>query len=311
MGLIGALDCKKNNYNVGTVSCEIFLKEFKTPILIKKGWRATVAAFQAFTEDDIVELIQTGVWIPLVGSKQFTNNTPDPTTEEYTGGIINVIRNGLPQYQWDFDKGVNFHRSLYGLNGSNNFDVAIVDKGGNLVFALSPDGLSVSGFDAGMTNTRTFMPPTGDTSSMTSFEIQLTNEDQFNRRLEVMTAENAPTDFNNLWAIVGVVLNIINTPAVGGTSLNVQVRSIGNRTYGVNSLDVTNFRLVNTTTNALVTPSAVTAQTGDGNYTLTVAALTAGTYELRLYDLTLTVFVARPDDTIQLYAGSSKPFTIA
>jgi len=310
MGLIGALDCKKNNYNVGTVTCEIFLKEYKTLFLVDPNYNPTVEEFQALTEDDIVELIQRGTLIPLTGSKQFTNNTPEPTTEEYSTGIITVIRNGKPQYQFDFDKGVNFHRSVYGLNSYSNFKAMFVDLAGNLVFALSANGLRVSGFDLGMLNTRTFMPATGDTSAMTSVELQLTNEDQYNRRIEVMTAENAPVDFNNVWAIVGVALNIVNTPAVGSTSLNVQVRSLGNRTYGVNSLDVTNFRLVNTTTNALITPSAVTAQTGDGNYTLTVSALVAGTYELRLYDVALTVFVARPDDTIQLYAGSSKPFTV-
>jgi len=310
MGLIGALDCKKNNYNVGTVSCEIFLKEFKTPILVDPNWNPTVAEFEALTEDDIVELIQRGIWIPLIGSKQFTNNTPDPTTEDYSGGIKTTIRNGLPEYLWDYDKGIGFHRNASGLNGYNKYKVMFVDLSGQLIFALSANGLRVSGFDMGMFNVRTYMPATGDTSAMTSIELQLTNEDQFNRRIEVMTAENAPVDFNNLWAIVGVALNIINTPAVGSTSLNVQVRALGNRTWGANSLDASNFRLVNTTNNALVTPTNAVAQTGDGNYTLTVPALVAGTYELRLYDVTLAVFVARPDDTIQLYAGSSKPFTV-
>jgi len=64
MGLIGALNCKKNNYNVGTVTCEILLNEFKTPILVSKNWRPTRTEFEAYTEDDIVELIQKGIWIP-------------------------------------------------------------------------------------------------------------------------------------------------------------------------------------------------------------------------------------------------------
>ena len=311
MGLIGALNCKKNNYNLGTVTCEIFLNEFQTPILVKKGWRMLRTTFEALTEQDIVELIQTGVWNPITGKKQFTNNTPEPTTEEYSGGIISVVRNGKPQYQFDYDKGINFHKALYGLNSFGSYDMMLSDQSGQLIFALSADGLYVQAFESGMINTNTFQPKAGDTSALTAFAFQLTNEDQFNRRIEVMTADNSPTDWNSLQAIVGVTVSVVGTPAVGNTTITIDINAQGNSIFGIEALDLENIRIVNGTTNAVVTPTNMAATATPGRYILTVPALTAATYTIQLYDATVPVAVAHIEDTLELYAGISNGIVVA
>jgi len=311
MGLIGALNCKKNNYNLGTVTCEIFLNEFKTPYLIKKGWRMLRTTFEALTEQDIVELVQTGVFTPVTGSKQFTNNTPEPTTEEYSGGTISVVRNGNPAYQFDIDGGINKHKALSNLNSFGSYDIMIADKSGNLAFALTADGLYVQGFEAGMVNTATYVPKAGDTSANSPFSFQLTNEDQFNRRIEVMTAENSPTDWNSLQAIVGVTVSVVGTPAVGATTITIDINAQGNSIFGIEALDLENIRIVNGTTNAVVTPTNMAATATPGRYILTVPALTAATYTIQLYDATVPVAVAHIEDTLELYAGISNGIVVA
>lgn len=309
MGLINAINCNKENLDLGIVECQQFLKELKTPILVKKGWSMDKAGFEALDVDGFIELIQSGVWQPVFGSKQFTDNTPDPTTEEYSGGIMSTVRNGKPQYQFDYDRGVAFHKALYSKNSFGAYDMIILDAASSMLLATSADGTKVSALSAGMVNTRTFKPASGDTSSITSFEFQLTNEDQFNRRMAVYTVDQSEVDFNEeLAAIIGAT---ITGTAEAGDPIQVQVNAVSNGNYGVQGLVAANFRVINTVTNAVVAITSVAPGINEGQYAITpTTPTTAGqVLKVELYDATATVpvAVARIGDTSELYRGSTQP----
>lgn len=312
MGLINSINCNKENLGLGTVSCEIFLNEFKTPILVRRGWSVTKEVFEAYTYEDFVGLVQTGVLQPITGSKQFTNNTPDPTTEEYSGGIISVIRNGKPQYQFDYDKGVGFHKALYSKNSLSNYDMMLADASGNLVFAESADGLRISGFETSMVNTRTYMPKSGDTSANTAFEFQLANEDQFNKRMAVYTSEESGIDFNSELRAINSVT--ITGTAAAGDPIEVIVKATGNTNFGIEGLTATDFRVVNTATNTVIPITSVSSGANAGTYLLTPTTplVAAETLKVSTYDDTVEVNVALLD-AIQpylLYQGESEVITV-
>lgn len=310
MGLINAVNCNKEDYGLGIVDCEQFFNEPKTPILIKKSWRMLKEDFEALDAAGFVELVQKGDWIPIPGAKQFTADIPEPTTEEYSGGIISVIRNGKPRFQFDYDKGIGFHKALYTKNSFAQYNVGVVDSSGNILLATSADGEYLTGITAGMVNTRTYVPKSGDTSSSTPFEFQLTNEEQFNRRMALYTTDQSGVDFNeDIMPITGVT---ITGTAEAGEPINVSVKAFTNSAYGIEGLTVSNFRVVNTATNAVVTLTSVTAGTNAGDYILTpTTPTTAGqTLRVEMYDETAGYAVALIEPN-QLYKGVSAAITVA
>lgn len=310
MGLINAIACDKNALGLGLVGCQPYLTEFKTPILVKKGWSMTRTAFEALELADFVELIQTGVWEPVLGTKGFTDNTPDTTTEEYSGGSMSAVRNGKPLYQFDYNKGIAFHKALSSKNSFQEYDIILVDSSDTMVLALSPDGLRVTGLSASMVNTATYRPTAGDTSANTSLTIQLDNEIQFNNRMAIYTAEQSGVSPNTEFIAIANV-NITGT-ATAGDPILVTVTSGQNTIYGVAGLLAGDFRIVNTATNAVLAITTVANGTNVGDYVITpTVALTLGqTITVQTYDSALSVGVAALADN-SLYEGISPVITVA
>lgn len=308
MGLINAINCNKEDYGLGIVDCEQFFGEPNMPILVRKGWSMTKTAFEALTADDFVELVQTGVWIPIPGAKQFTMDIPDPTTEEYSGGVISVVRNGKPRLQFDFDKGVGFHKALYSKNAFSQYDLMITDDSGQLMFAEDASRTKVVGLSAGMVNTRTYAFKSGDTSANTMFEVQLTNEEQFNRRMAIYSVDQSNIDFNELLKPITSVT--ITGTAEAGDPIVVQVNAVSNTNYGIEALTAPNFRVVNNLTNAVVPITSVAVGTIAGQYLLTPTTPTTAGQVLRveLYDADVPVAVALVGDNNLYKGGTLAPY---
>lgn len=308
MALINALNCNKENLGLGVVECEARLKDFKSFFLVPKSWRITLTELETLTLPEIVGLVQNDTWQPFLNSVEFVNNTPDPTTKEYTGGVMSVIRNGKPQYSFEFDNGIGFHKAAYSKNSFNNYNVIIVDSAGTLVGAVTADGLSFTGLTASMVNTRTYVPQVGDETAKTLVEFQLSNEDQFNKRMAIITTDQSGVDVNSeLMGVIGV--NIAATASVA-SGFNVDVTAVNNTIFGIEGLVVDNFRVINTVTNAVLAIDTVVAGTVPGNYVIdTTTPPTASTsYILEMYDATATP----PTNTAlvgdnQLYRGQSLP----
>lgn len=309
MGLINAVNCNKEDLGLGLGECLLKFGTPSMPILVKKGWRMLRTAFEALDAEGIQDLVQQGVFQPIPGAKEFVLNTPDLTTQEFTGGIISVTRNAKPQLQFNYDKGIGFHKALYSKNSFGNYDMLITDDSGSLMGAFSQDGLYATGIVTGMVNTGTYAFKNGDTDANTPFTFQFTNEEQFNKRMFVYTNEQANFDFNELYPITSAIVSITDiTAAVVKTT----VRFTSNESEGVEALDAANFRAVNTTTNTVLTISTVANGVNPGEYTITLSAAptTGNEIVIELYDATATppVAVAKEDVSGRLYKGVSKPF---
>lgn len=314
MALINAVNCDKDFLGTGIGSCEVFLnKEMDGVIITPKGWYLEVTNGNVpLTLEDLTVLVQKTTFDPVLGAVQFTDNTGDATTTDYTGGITAVVRNAKPTYQLRFESGLGFHTAAYSKNSFNQKNVLLV-FGGTIVGAYSPDGTRFYGLSMSMFNTQTLRLPAGDTRMGTLIDFQLSDEEQFNKRLAVLTADMLGFDVSSeLQAIQSVT---VTATATAGDPILVSVRSRNNTNYGIEALGAENFRIVNTATDAVLAITSVTATATEGNYSIvpTVALTQGQTIRIELYDNVADISTAVVDATtpVQLYKGQSAIITVA
>lgn len=313
MAYLNAVNCNKEEFALGTVDCEPLLGEFSGFITVDSNWSVPVEDILSgdFDKDAVVALIENGTFEPFLGSVEFTNNTPDATTKEYTGGIMRVIRNGKPQYRFEFDKGIGYHKAAYSRNQQSGKNILLIDETGTLVGAYSGDGLNFTGLSLSMYNTNTYVPKTGDETAKTLIDVQLGNENQFNTRMALLTVDQSGIDFNtDIAPITGVVITGTSSVADGHI---INVKAGNNTIFGIEGLLATNIRAVNNVTNAVIPITSIAETVNEGEYVVTFTTPpVAGTIIVySTYDATATppLAVAKLSD-MQIYKGKSLPITV-
>lgn len=204
MVLYNQKDCLTTRKNLGLPDCILQEGRLTGFIMTPKGWAINLTT-DAFDLEYVNEQIQLGNFIPVLGAVEATNNTPEATTEEYQGGVMSVVRNGLPNFTFKFLKGGwKFANALYSYNSFQAFDVLFVFSSGAVAGATN--GTTLSGFDLGMLNSGTYMFTDGNTSASVSVTMQLINETQFNRDVALLDASildfNVNSDINPITDIV-------------------------------------------------------------------------------------------------------------
>ena len=204
MVLYNQKDCLTTRKNLGLPDCILQEGRLTGFIMTPKGWAINLTT-DTFDLDYVNEQIQLGNFIPVLGAVEATNNTPEATTEEYQGGVMSVVRNGLPNFTFKFLKGGwKFANALYSYNSFQAFDVLFVFSSGAVAGATN--GTTLSGFDLGMLNSGTYMFTDGNTSASVSVTMQLINETQFNRDVALLDASildfNVNSDINPITDIV-------------------------------------------------------------------------------------------------------------
>jgi len=201
--LINQKDCSKTIQNLGLADCILNNLRITGMIATSPAWSIdlTSATLDLTTVND---LIQDGTFIPINGAVEAVNNTPEATTEEYQGGIMSVVRNGLVQLTFKFLKGWAYARALYSMNSFQQYKVLIVFEDGSIAGAVS--GNIFSGFTLGMLNTGTFMHTDGSASGYVNTTIQLTSTDEYNLNSAVIDRSILGFDANGLLPITDIVM---------------------------------------------------------------------------------------------------------
>jgi len=305
---INALLCNKAVFGTGLVPCELKLKDFKSFIIVPNSWSVNVTS-GTFDKEYVIAQIQAGIFVPFLNALEFTNNTPDVTTKEYQGGIMSVIRNGKPQYTFEYDNGIGWHKAAYSYNSFQGYSVLLVDSTGTIVAASSVDGTILTGFKLSMLNTGTYTPQVGDETAKTLISFQIANEEQFNRRMALITAEEAGVDINS--EISGVIGVTITGTASVANGINVQVNAGNNTIFGIEGLTAANFRFTDTTTNTVLDIDSATPGTEPGSYVFVMDDPLVATHTIKVetYDLTASVATALVGES-QLYRGVSPAITV-
>ena len=174
MVLINQKNCNNTTKNLGVPDCVINNGRITGMIAVAPDWTIDTTS-GTIDQTTVNDLIQDGTFIPILGAVEVVNGTPEPTTEEYQGGIMSVVRNGLPMFTFKFLKGWAYARALYSMNSFQSYKLLLVFEDGSIAGAL--DGNTFSGYSLGMLNTGTFMHTDGSVSGYVNTVVQLTSTD--------------------------------------------------------------------------------------------------------------------------------------
>jgi len=115
MVLINQKDCNVTRKNLGVPDCILQNGRVVGFIAVDPAWQLDLST-DTFTLAEANGFIQDGTFIPVLGAVEAINGTPEAVTEEYQGGIMSVVRNGLPMFTFKFLKGWAYARALYSMN---------------------------------------------------------------------------------------------------------------------------------------------------------------------------------------------------
>lgn len=203
MVLVNQKNCNNTVKNLGVPDCILSNGRITGMIPVLPSWSIDIAS-GTFDQATINTLIQEGTFIPIMGAVEVINGTPEATTEEYQGGIMSVVRNGLPMFTFKFLKGWAYSRALYSMNSFQAYKMLLVFEDGSIAGVLN--GATFTGYDLGMLNTGTYFHTDGAVSGYVNTVIQLTNAEQYNLNTAVIDRSTLGFDANTLFPITGIVM---------------------------------------------------------------------------------------------------------
>jgi len=201
--LINQKDCATAIKNLGVPDCLVNNGRITGMIAVSPSWSIDIST-ATFDLDTANELIQAGTFIPIMGAVEVVNGTPEAVTEEYQGGIMSVVRNGLPMFTYKFLKGWSYSRALYSMNSFQQYNILLVFEDGSIAGTI--DGNIFSGYSTGMLNTGTFMHTDGAVSGYSNTVFQLTSTEEYNLNTAVLGRTTNGFDANKLLPITDIVM---------------------------------------------------------------------------------------------------------
>lgn len=306
MVLINQKDCVTTRTNLGLPDCIIQEGRLTGFIITPKGWSLNLSS-GTFDLDYVNDQIQLGNFVPVLGAVEATNNTPEATTEEYQGGVMAVVRNGLPQFTFKFIKGGwKFANALYSWNSFQAFDVLFVFSSGAIAGATN--GTSLTGFDLGMLNSGTYMFTDGTTSSSVSVTMQLVNETQFNGSVALLDASVLDFKVNtDIFPITDI--NITGRADVSEGKVYFKPTFAMNGSSTLGGLAIANLRCtIGGVADTIQTGTlAYDATTKEWEFEPTTAFTTSSSIVVQLYDSVNSVAVAKIGS--RYYKGATSAIT--
>lgn len=291
MVLINQRDCATSRKNLGLSDCVLKEGRLTGFMLTPKGWSlALTADFDRAYVDDQVQL---GNFIPFTGAVEATNGTPEPTTEEYQGGIKSVVRNGLPEYTFKFLKGGwKFSNALHTYNSFQAYDVLFIFDSGAIAGATN--GTELTAFDLGMLNTGSYMFTDGSVSASVSTTIQLINEVQFNQNVALLDRQSLDFSVNT---DIMPITDIILTARADASEAKVYFKATFemNQSSLLGGIAIANLKSFVNGVADTITAASLTynSSTTEWSYTPTAVLAATNTVVVQLFDATNSVAVAK------------------
>ena len=273
--------CGGGAINTGDLGCDISFGLVIHALGFAKG--TVISKDVELTLALIEELVQKGEVIPLMDAFSSEPTMSEDTLETSPLGVEALTLKGLPKYSLTMKKGQEYYKEMAKLTGFGNINYVLGDVNGNWKFAVNGDG-NFTGFTAGQTLAAITTPATATETEKKTFTFQLTDRSQIDSTYAVIEAANA-FPISNISGVNGVEFSFADAngpvvPASGDTTLSIKAVLSADRITDIDGLVVADFLSSAGTVSAI--PSS-----GNGFYTLTVPALTAGLLTLQTKDSTL------------------------
>jgi hypothetical protein len=273
--------CGGGAINTGDLGCDISFGLVIHALGFAKG--TVISKDVELTLSLIEELVQKGEVIPLMDAFSSEPTMSEDTLETSPLGVEALTLKGLPKYSLTMKKGQEYYKEMAKLTGFGNINYVLGDVNGNWKFAVNGDG-NFTGFTAGQTLAAITTPATATETEKKTFTFQLTDRSQIDSTYAVIEAANA-FPISNISGVNGVEFSFADAngpvvPASGDTTLSIKAVLSADRITDIDGLVVADFLSSAGTVSAIPT-------SGNGFYTLTVPALTAGLLTLKTQDSTL------------------------
>jgi hypothetical protein len=301
--LINNANCTNIRLGIGLPNCLIQEGRPTGFMLTKPTWNFNPAT-ETMDSDYVATNIQNGNFVPFLNAVEFLDNTPEAVTEEYQGGVKNVVRNGKQEYTFKFIKGFAGAKAMYSYNSFQAYGFALIFETGAIL--LTGDSAEIKGIKAGMVNSTSYKFNDGNASSFSSVMFQAMNENEINKDGVLIDGSQFDFNFNDLNPIMDVT---VTGSAVIGGNITAKVVATANTAVSILGLQASNFRLtVNGVVDAI---SGAIVDNGDGTYVITPTATLTGSDSVvvQTYDSTAVVAVAKLGD--RFYKGTSVAITPA
>lgn len=274
--IIGVLNCSTETKGTGTAGCTVTPNNINNLMLVKKGWSLDETN-DTLDQEDIDELIQNGTLIPLPSHFGREDANEEAVYETSDIGVKIFVRQGNVEFVVTYAKGICFSKALETLR-SKKLDLLFVDyeDGKSRLWGAYSNG-KFKGFDLNLNNAENFVLPSGTAGAKKPLRIQLSPKGtvEYNSNMDFVVSDDI--DFGGIDGVNDVVLTSSSNLT---TDFQVAVNSACDKTTSFEGFDnPANWRVTNTS-GVVQTVSGVTYS--DGVYTL--AGLSAGTYNVQLYD---------------------------
>lgn len=304
MVLINQKNCNNTIKNLGVPDCIINNGRITGMIAVAPDWTIDTTS-GTIDQTTVNDLIQDGTFIPILGAVEVVNGTPEPTTEEYQGGIMSVVRNGLPMFTFKFLKGWAYARALYSLNSFQSYKVLLVFEDGSI--AGTVDGTTFSGYSLGMLNTNTYFHTDGSVSGYVNTVIQLTSQDEYNLNTAVIDRSTLGFNANGLFPITSIIMT--GRADVATNTVFFKAKFEMNQASNLGGIAIANLKsFVNGVADTIVALSLTyNPSTEEWSYEPTATLTTSDTVVVQLYDATNSIAVAKIG--VKYYVGATASIT--
>lgn len=289
MVLINQKNCSTSTKNLGVPDCIVQNGRITGMLAVDPAWSidTTTDTLDLATVND---LIQVGTFVPILGAVEVVNGTPEATTEEYQGGIMSVVRNGLPMFTFKFLKGWAFARALFSMNSFQSYKLLLVFEDGSISGVI--DGNTFSGYSLGMLNTNTYFHTDGSVSGYVNTVVQLTSTTEYNLDTAVIDRTNLGFNANNLFPITDIVMT--GRADVSEAKVYFKAKFAMNQASNLSGIAIANLRFtINGTVDVITALSlSYNGTTEEWSFTPTTTLTTAQSLVVQLYDATNVIDVA-------------------
>tara|TARA_R110000744_G_scaffold136212_1_gene245992 strand:- start:1704 stop:2630 length:927 start_codon:yes stop_codon:yes gene_type:complete len=289
--------------NTGELGCDISFGLVIHALGLSKG--VVIAKDTELTLAVIEDLVQKGSVIPLMDAFSSEPTMSEDTLETSPLGVEALTLKGLPKYSLTMKKGQSYYKEMAKLTGFGNINYILGDVNGNWKFAVTSSG-DFTGFTAGQTLAAITTPATATETEKKTFTFQLTDRKQIDSTYAVIEAANA-FPISEVSGVNGIEFSFEDAngavvPASGDVALKVKAVLSSDRITKIEGLVLADFSTSAGTISAIV-------DDGNGFYTLTVDALTAGLLTVTTKDSTLGVSVIKNSSV--LYRSNLLSATVA
>lgn len=267
--LLNVIECGASNVlGTGLKGCKTFFKKTTSLWIFPAGFE--LDSTEEFGQSYIDQLKAEGNLIVLKGVRTFTDNSGDNNVEELEDGTKQVTRLGLYEFACKFVNGLYFHAALTSLSSFGNYDVAFIDRDGNILGTKAASG-KFKGFSVGMLQSDRLEWGTDSAGQKEGLMFQLLERSELDSDYIYIQRSQLTYNPNKVEGVNEIELSY-PSGAAAGTSLTVKavLKSDGSPFVG---LPAANWVVSND--GVTETPTGDDSGTG-GTYVLTVGTMVGG-----------------------------------